>query len=119
MSEQEKILTVSKEVVIHRLLQLPGEIDQAEKDYHQETIRVQASQDALAEWEVQLWANGLIEGKNDIERKNSLRANTTEQRNRIADANYAAARARMALSHRQNVFACYRSIARLMAGCAE
>jgi hypothetical protein len=94
--------TITRTEIISRLLALPAEIAQTEKA-HAVTVldREQLEAEAIR--------NGIVEGKNEMERKAHL-ASLLHERDRDV------ARTRIALHTLQNELAALRAISRILAG---
>jgi hypothetical protein len=125
MSEQAKKVSVSKEAVIQKLLELPQEIYEAEQDLiNCQRLLDKARKDLQDRERLLLTSNKddgtpFIDGKNEVVRTAQLKQLTMVERDELAMYENGIPDWRAQLAFKQAEFAAYRSIARLMAGGAE
>jgi len=107
---------MDKQGIIQRLMELPGEIEQAENDLIEAQAEVQNAKDDLTNLEGELLLSGAIDGKNAEQRAVQMRQLTIIERQNLAEAEQSLAGSRAHLNKLQNTFKALRSVVRLISG---
>lgn len=107
---------MTKQDLIIKLRELPGEIYLAEMAILEAQEGVTKAKDILSAKEAALYAEGKIDGKNAEIRNTQLKQLTTAERNNIAIAENALNLARIGFNQLQNTFVAYRAIAYMFKG---
>lgn len=106
---------MDRQAIIDRLIDLPAEIEAAEKDLFDAQLAVTKARDLLAGKENQLLLDGAIDGKNAETRAAQLKELTKAERDAIATAENQLALVKMELNLKLNQFKAYRAIAGIIA----
>lgn len=100
--------------VIKRLLHLPDEIGDVERDILHYSVSLDDAKADLAEKEAVLIKEGKVEGKNEQQRKASLMSQTTDERQEIRELEKQVAKAKLLYNYKMNEFSSLRSLAKLL-----
>ncbi|MGD9577560.1 MAG: hypothetical protein AB7Y74_04860 [Syntrophorhabdus sp.] len=100
--------------VIKRLLHLPDEIGDVERDILHYSVSLDDAKADLAEKEAVLIKEGKVEGKNEQQRKASLMSQTTDERQEIRELEKQIAKAKLLYNYKMNEFSSLRSLAKLL-----
>jgi len=100
--------------VIKRLLHLPDEIGDVERDILHYSVSLDDAKADLAEKEAVLIKEGKVEGKNEQQRKASLMSQTTDERQEIRELEKQIAKAKLLYNYKMNKFSSLRSLAKLL-----
>lgn len=105
---------IDRNWVIQRILELPGEIEEAEYGVIVATIDVENAKTALKDKEAALFNEGKVEGKNDAQRKACLLSLTVTERADITADEESLANCRLAYNRKLNDFAALKAVAHLI-----
>jgi len=100
--------------VIKRLLHLPDEIGDVERNILHYSVSLDDAKADLAEKEAVLIKEGKVEGKNEQQRKASLMSQTTDERQEIRELEKQIAKAKLLYNYKMNEFSSLRSLAKLL-----
>lgn len=100
--------------VIKRLLHLPDEIGDVEREILHYSVSLDDAKADLAEKEAVLIKEGKVEGKNEQQRKASLMSQTTDERQEIRELEKQIAKAKLLYNYKMNEFSSLRSLAKLL-----
>ena len=105
---------MNKQDIINRLIDLPHEIEAAEKEVIKTANKAREAKETLTAKEDMLLVNGLIDGKNAETRAAQLRAQTTVERQAVQHAENELSVTRAYLNKLLNTQANHRAIAGLL-----
>ncbi|MBO8136773.1 MAG: hypothetical protein H0Z40_01340 [Desulfotomaculum sp.] len=103
-----------KDHVIKRLMELPNQLMEAEREVIVAQNEVQKAKAALVEKETELLINGEIDGKNAAIRDAQLKDKTAAEREAVAEAEKTLSFKKLILNGLQGEFKALRSVAQLL-----
>lgn len=107
---------MDKQVVINRLTELPGEIEERENDLLDAKEALTNAKEALIDKQNELLVTGAIDGKNAEIRFAQMRNLTTQERAQITKAEIEVGLAQVNANRAINQFKAYRAVAKIIHG---